>query len=166
MELTIAILLPVFLAVVGFIYWLIQDTLNQAHKRRIEFTRYHSDANGNYPFYFDPATNTFIATDPGNPAFPITYHFTETTRPGRTINYRPPTVVNDYRAQVEPTKALENEAEPLELVDGSNQFDPYKELARLKGNTSKNKAFAAIGVAKGSGQLYEELSRYWNSLEN
>lgn len=159
------ILMPVALCVLAFCYTLAQDAANQSHRRRLEATRFKPDDLGNYPAYFDPRTGSYSASEPGNPAYPITYTIVNNDNTSRRAmpNYRAPIKVNNY---LEPTLPDDNEPEPSELVSGSNQCEPDEMLKQLKGKVSKNEAFRQIGISKGSSPAYTELSRLWNELPN
>lgn len=151
-------------ALIGFAWYLRQETLDRQTRRQISRTHYHYDPRGNPEYFYDDRTGEYFLPGPGNEANrpPDNIIFQPVRVEQNQSKPRPPELRSNGRpiiSEVREELPQEIEAEkPLpQLPNGSRKL-LLDLLQALEGGATPSNAICQITGQKG-GRKYQEAAR-------
>lgn len=183
MELAFLFGLPLLVSLVGFAYYIWQDSQDRAVKRYLARTRFNADELGNYPVHFDAFNEQSMMVKPGNTRYPARYdYFLDCATPsggGKKTPFHQQ--VKIYRnggelveaGRAEQLESHQNEGEQLEAGQNRAELPELDEKKRKlsllleakEQGIGKNKAIKEIcGYSAGGSLEYAAWSRAWDNL--
>lgn len=163
--------LPI-IALIAFIYYLLERAKDKAIERHLRLYRFRPDANGNYEYYHDLSESAFAPT-PGNAPFhPTIIHSNGVTR--EVTRVQRPVVFNNYRAgsrrpyleaeevtEISDPAPIEAETAPKLLSEAA--VSAFILDSKRKGR-GKMETARLLQIKPGSNAAYIDFTAKWNEV--